>query len=441
MKERSVWYIVDMCIMGLAIDVILFITLKFLYRSCNHYGCQPWISDKITSFSLMTMIVSLAYVTIDWYRVYYAFCHDSLLFDNWDKYIQVISDTVYYIATVLLYIALILRVYSIFKDTHYALSQKQLMFLACLIAFDVITIMLFLYSVFCALSSNTSDNSFGGSDSSKLVFSGITIIVNDILINFILLYTFFNKLYQMIQTLDETYQILINDIVDHKNLKANKDNINNNINNNHSDSENDANIPNHNKITITSTDDDDRDDKNTSIGTSDMTSNLEADSHSQITDANSSLTSNATVSESAMMHQLNRNKNEQNELIDLMSRILLLTIISILVEQVFTIMAAYNVYRLVVNDDTKSYSIDVGYWFREFEAVWNCLVLYFTFIFNENEYYCLCKVFHACLKNACIESIKKKLLKLRQKKKDIVKKFPTIDDSNTNLTFVSLDTR
>ena len=290
MPEDTVhtWYVVDLCVIGLCTDLIAMISIVFLYKSCRSWGPKECCLGKLQILSFITMILSFCYVSIDWYRIYNATYNKYTEIDNHYRGLIIANDLIYYSATILMYISLILRVDTLFKNTIYAMSRQEKLLFILLICFDVIAIGLFVFSVYCAISNKDQD--FGVSDSTRLILLGITVIVNDIIINTTLIVLFFNKLYQMIRDLNQTYQILVNDIVTHSthtHTHTHNQNQNSNTNNN-DDSNNINNINNSN---------------NNDIGG--IADTAENQDNCNINDMNSGLSSNSTL-----MNQLNQNKDE-----------------------------------------------------------------------------------------------------------------------------------
>lgn len=401
MDTLSIWCVGGLCAIGLSADVIILFIIILFVKSFQQYrwyrskpcACFATKINKLIIVSLLTMIMSLVYVLIDWYRIYYSLEMKYQYIDRWHKGLMVLNDVFYYIATVLLYIALIMRVYLLFQDTIYALSRKQILFLIGVITFDVFAIGLFVFSIYTAVASVESN--IMGSDTIRLALSGITVVINDFAINFFVLYLFLNKLYQMVSHLGSQYQGIIikySDINDTKSVKIRQKYKNAKLS---SDLSGDRDDYNYDNCSITDADVD------------------------ELEQANQS-----DISGMSGLRELYKNENEQNDLVNLMTKISLLTIISIVFEQFYTMEAAYNVYQLVINGkSTKSDDIwfservVLGYGFRAIEAILNCAILYFAFIFNNKEYMCIFHCCHKCLKNICIECIKRKQIDLIQNEK------------------------
>ena len=111
---------------------------------------------------------------------------------------------------------------------------------------------------------------------------------------------------------------------------------------------------------------------------------------------------------------LQRSKTEQNEVIDIMVKILCLTITSEIFQHVFYFVLIFtNIF--VDNDD-----YDFRQWIflrtvRSVAIVTNSFALYFTFIYTQEQYNWCCMLCHRGIKKFFIKRIKKKNIKHRDK--------------------------
>ena len=72
--------------------------------------------------------------------------------------------------------------------------------------------------------------------------------------------------------------------------------------------------------------------------------------------------------------------------------------------------------------------------FRAFEALINCVTLYFTFIFNQSQYIRCCSICHKCLRNRCIKMVENATNKEKEKEKEIFDYKSTRTSSQLGLT-------
>ena len=161
----------------------------------------------------------------------------------------------------------------------------------------------------------------------------------DILMNFVLLYLFLKRLYRMILHLDESFQTLMDDME---------------------------------QIRMDSMDD--------------TISHPNNSSHS--------------VESNQIMQNVKRNTMEQTEIVDMMAKISLLTIISEIFVHIWLTMVIIDINLKLYNYSwtyivISSMMIDVGVFFNSF-------VLYATFPFNDSHYMKFCRICHNCLKGCCV---------------------------------------
>lgn len=118
-SELSNFYIVGLSLIGLSFDMSLIVTLTFIYKVHKYLSVHPFCDNTLALCSFLTMILSLIYMLIDWMRI----CYFQNNIQN-HVWFLISSDIIYYVATLLLYISLILRIYSSFQDyIEYALSK------------------------------------------------------------------------------------------------------------------------------------------------------------------------------------------------------------------------------------------------------------------------------------------------------------------------------
>lgn len=386
MKQSSA-YLVGLCVIGLCIDIICVVTIHFVYQSIHQVGLKELVKNKLLLSSLTTMLLCFVFVVVDWWRILemyqmnIAFLHSSAV-------LLVANDVIYYIATILLYVSLILRVYTLFKPKpQYSISTQTTTVILTIIAFDIVAICIFIFLMYNAFSGRDSNNNTTTTTVTELIISAITVIINDVVINCLILYLILSRLYQMIHDLDKTYQSLTLKSI-FKFAGASNSNINTN------------------------------NDINTKV------------EQNKFNASNLSLLSN----KSAINNELNKNEFEQKEIVSLITKLTLLTLISVIFEQLFAITALYFEYNAAINRNKYSQQ-----WFSTFgvicyisramEGVCNCIVLNLMFVFNQDYYFICCNFFDTKLKNCCVTCIAKQTIRKRRQ----LKMYQNLGNNNVNV--------
>lgn len=254
-----------------------------------------------------------------------------------------------------------------------------------------------------------------------VIIFGITVVANDIIINTLIIFLFVKKLFKLLQNYDQDYHKLTDDVLTHQanhncnNMNMNdnsKINSNSNINNINSNS-NSRNDPEVSGVRISQTSVHSNNNSLLSSNVRNEKDNINKNNYDHVhvqTENTSDIDSINNSNSSSIMNQLNQNKREQKDLINLMSKILLLTIASVIVEQLFTILATFNMCQYAISNKLNNKLVVLSYIFRAMEGLVNCIVLYFTFIFSENEYFIICGPCHHCLRHQCSYLVGKKMV-------------------------------
>ena len=222
------------------------------------------------------------------------------------------------------------------------------------------------------------NNIFSVSNAFGLALSGVIVITNDILINSVLLYIILHKLYQVLSHLDVMYVDLMQQhILVIEQTEQNEQNEQNNQNK-----------------------------ENQQNNSHDM-NNIAIDNN--INNNHRNRTMDSCSDENNILNDLNRNKYNQNEIVDLMAKMSLLTIFSTFFAQFFNLAVLHSEYYVLTHNNITNQWYNnhaiLRYSLRSVEGFTNCLILYFTFPFNQTQYFQCCSIFHTCLRNCCIRCI------------------------------------
>lgn len=368
-SDFVVLYFTGLSIIGSCFVISSIVLTCFIYKSHKHFGgCSTCCNDKITLFSGLTMLTSLPYMFGDFFRLYFG---DN---DGWytsPQWLITFDNICYYTSIILLYLSLILRLYYMFKyDKQYRLSKYQIICLISAITFDIIALSLYLLCVHLA-ETNTELPSFdiiGTQLTTTTLLAGLLLISNDILINSIVLYLILKRLFRMIENLNEKYQCMLE-----TSLSIN-------------------NIPIELEVK-----------KENSLVYSLMSEESELE-HLDINDDDAD--------------NLKRNKNAQQEIAHLMTKLSLLTMICVIVSQLVNFDGPYLMYMIETENVSSIWfnkNIITGLVFRAIESTVNCITLMLTFVFYQKQYNQCCHVCHVTLANCLTKCIAKRIYNKRVK--------------------------
>ena len=102
---------------------------------------------------------------------------------------------------------------------------------------------------------------------------------------------------------------------------------------------------------------------------------------------------------------LNDIRIEQNDMLELISKLTVLTIFCVVFSQLFNIALLVENLMLVQNrgnDDFFTRLTLIEYIFRGIDAIVCCIVLHFTYVENEEQYEKCCKSCHDCARDCCV---------------------------------------
>ena len=247
------------------------------------------------------------------------------------------------------YVCLLFRFIQTFNfDPNYALSRKQTSYLTILLI------------IVCAIRvPNIFLDSMNAHADLAIACLDIIYAVCDILFNVVLLYVFFKRFFQIILRLDESYQnLLFSSEV--RPLRVSYTNTNSSSNSIGSST-------------------------NTSVGGSIIT-----------VDTNSTHVKN---------QKLSQNRKKQYQIVDIMARVLLLTIVSeFLIHSCMALIVYFRLMERMKNDISEWYFFVASALFQ-LALLSMCFTVYMTFEFNDDEYFKCCSLCHKGLRYCCVRCV------------------------------------
>ena len=209
--ERTGWYIGTLILLGICFFVVLITLITFFWTTVSKRGLCNCHEDAMVSFTVLTMILMLGYVCMDFYRTFEFLARDIDYLDS-NPWLLVADNIVYYLAILSLYLVLMLRAYDSIKivfdkaGRHFEITKCHFCTLVLIFVTDIIAIVLFLMSTY----EDFTDKNVFGSDTIiikiiEVCIGSITVIINDILINLALFYFVVTKFHQRMKNVDEEY--------------------------------------------------------------------------------------------------------------------------------------------------------------------------------------------------------------------------------------------
>ena len=132
--------------------------------------------------------------------------------------------------------------------------------------------------------------------------------------------------------------------------------------------------------------------------------------------AQSQSQSELMMEENIITNRIERNRINQTEIVNMMAKVSLLTIISVIFMNVYFIAIIYFLFDFRHNPNQDS--ISVYQLVARIELIiglcWNCFTLYATFPFNDKQYVKCCGLCHKGLKYCCIACVTKRILRQRR---------------------------
>ena len=108
---------------------------------------------------------------------------------------------------------------------------------------------------------------------------------------------------------------------------------------------------------------------------------------------------------------IEKNRVHQTEIVNMMAKVSLLTIISLIFMNVYFVAVIYSLFE--IRNQAKQDFISVYELVLRIELIiglcWNCFTLYATFPFNDKQYVKCCASCHKGLKNCCIVCVTKQM--------------------------------
>ena len=351
------WFIPGLTILGVCGILSFVTTVIFCIRSINFFGNpRRCVGNKLVILSLVTMMLSLTYPILDFYYLFITINSRQVKNNNSHListvYIQsFIAENCYTTSLVFMYSTLLMRIYIAFKQD---MSRKE-------ITVGIIIILLWVGYFVCGniivLSLWTSLIEFNLPPWTDAVVLAAGSVL-DIIASGFFLYIFLKRLYKMISHLDEPCQTLTVDPTSY--------NFNAQLNINISDND-------------------------------DEYSNLSSNSSTNIDQVNQA------------QENIQRSIAKQMEIVELITKISLLTIIWEFILQTWLITAIVFQISMAERKDEDSLQSKIfeskmtiiAMSIRGICACSNCFVLYAAFIYNNDQYAKSCGMLHNGLKRCC----------------------------------------
>ena len=397
----SEWKLTGLILVGASFVICFMILCIFSYNSLQH---RKQIDRSVAICALVSIIITLLWIAGDWFRILFAFGtkDDEKAYVKY-QWLIITNLATYYIALLFLYISLALRAH--FFSTHVLqrpLSRFEKRYLVTIVSTDAICIVFF---IICIHNAEDPDHAFIFSDnqlsnSLTLIMTGVTVIVNDVLINIGLLYLMLSRLYKYILFLQQNYRNMDKQrneaqeiITILSNNTSNNNNNNNSTNSNINEDYESADL----KSNVNTLEHD-----NTNLTFSDSQSNNSNTINSQLKKIN---------------QKMDQNSKEQKDALNLITKLSIITIFCVIASQMFNIATLYTVYEFAITKHSTFWMdkhVITDQILCEIQAIVNCLVLYFMFIFSENAYFKIpcCGLLHECLKQCVTNWVVRRLVNL-----------------------------
>ena len=357
--ERTAWYIGTLILLGICIFVVTLTLITFFWTTVPKHGLCNCHKDPMVSFTVLTMILMLGYVCMDFCRTFDFLARDIDYLDS-SPWFLVADNIVYYLAILSLYLVLMLRAYDSIKivfdkaGRHFEITKCHFCTLVLIFGTDIIAIVLFLMTMY---EDFTDKNVFRSGNiiikQIKVFIGSITVIINDIFINLALFYFVVTKFQQRMKNLDRDYKYK------------------------------------HKKIM-------------TRVATDGHYKHTESLTNSDVkTQGSFEIRNYRSISSS----DLNDIRIEQNDMLELISKLSVLTVFCVVFSQLFNIAVLLENIMLVHNrgsDDFFTRLTLIEYIFRGIEAIACCIVLHFTYVDNQEQYEKYCKLCHHCARDYCV---------------------------------------
>ena len=331
---------------------VAILAIVLVVRAASFYGSvRDFIKNKLAVLSLGYFVFAFLFMTF-WIALFSINSHAA------NEWVVDIYGILFGFNVCWFYITIIYRVYISFKNNNeYKLSRLELICLALFVLWQFgVILFLIVYNSFTPLEAG-------------ILF--IIVLCIDIAFNIAILYVFLKRLYQMIVSLDESFETLI---INMDEIRMSSMSSNSEI-----DKHFDDNI-NHK-------------DKNDDVSQSDLISDDEIE----------------------IKDKMQKISMQETEVVNMMAKISLLTIVSEIFINVFLIMIAYLNVDQTYGDNAfnQTYAI-VEQLALMIGLCLNCFTLYATFIFNDDHYMKCCGFCHKNLKKCCVICVTRQALRHRR---------------------------
>ena len=338
---------------------VLILGIILLLRARNVYGdIREFLKDKLASLSLSYFVGAFLLMCVWWVPVVSKTVSQTLV-----EMFDIIFAILFIFNICWFYVTIIYRVYISFKNNDkYKLSRLELLCLALFVLWQLGFI------IFLEIANL---------DRWEAAIIFIFVVCIDIAFNITILHVFLKRLYQMILSLDESFESLIVDMdeirmnsldeTEHMHMGDDGDN------NYHHDHDHLGS-----KLSITSG-------------------------------------SDTASKQSDLMDRMHKIRIQETEVINIMAKISLLTIVSEIFINIFLSMVVFlNI------DEANDHGTDVSDGYVAVEQLMliiavciNCFTLYATFVFNDDHYIKCCGLCHKSLKQCCLICVTRQSLRRR----------------------------
>ena len=340
-----------LCVVGIILVVITSLGILLLVRGSIFFGSiKEFCQNRLAILSLIYIILAFLFVLHEWTL----FTPGINLTDS-NKGVYYISGVVFASCIPLFYTSLVQRVYITFMvNNEHALSQREIRLL-----------IIFICLQFTALLFQIIYNKENTLDVLELNVVTICAILIDICVNILVLYLFLKRLYRMVLNLDESFQsLMMEDMEDYSSKRKSMVS---------KDSQDEKQNENENDISL-----------------------YRSGSYSDSSESN------------RIMVKIEGNATEQTQIVDIMAKITLLTIISEILFCIWVIL-----FLSILNAEYSDTLKIIQNIMLEIWLCFNCFALYATLIFNNDHYIMCCGLCHNCFKTCCANYVAKRSIQNR----------------------------
>eukprot|EP01084_Bolivina_argentea_P153351 267397_1 len=171
----------------------IFLLILLIFQLC----CSKESQTILRFYRYITIISSLSIglcIVLDLAHIVWCFSMDDVLISRTYSIVIILSDILYYIGDIALYVLLISRVYFTFHDTVYAITKPTIALFAMLISIFTLAAIYFCFIIFCFMIGIIKDLSAEAQYNEPVA---IILDISDLLLNVSLIALFLFKLKQL----------------------------------------------------------------------------------------------------------------------------------------------------------------------------------------------------------------------------------------------------